>query len=252
MLPSSVIAIAQVIHRNRQRLAVKVAAGEHLDRAGRLIDEQQRIVRHRIQFDLHCPACIGDGVAHGAMHLRNAAQRVGVLHVGRVSVAGEFAAGQQFAQISRAVDLAWEGAQCVDARIESQRRAVQRLQAQAAGDVGDAAQGARPPRFERAQRRHHGRAVGERQSFFGGQRRRRQSFGRQRGGADQHCAIDLGLAHPDQHQRHVRQRRQVAAGAERAFLRDDGMHAAIEQFEQQLQRRKPHAGVPARQRVGAD
>ena len=52
--------------------------------AGRLVDKDQRVVGDGVEFDLHDPARVGDGVAHRAVHLRDAAQRVGVLHVGGI------------------------------------------------------------------------------------------------------------------------------------------------------------------------
>ena len=106
--------------------------------------------------------------------------------------------------------------------------------------------------LQRAQRAHHRGAVGQRQPFLGGQRHRLQAGPPQRLRAGQPFAAVLRLAQPDQHQRHVGQRGQIAAGAQRAFLRDARMHAAVEHVQQQLQRLDADAGMAARQRVGAD
>ena len=71
---SAVSAIGQIIEREGQRLAVKIAAGNNF------FADDQRIVGDRVQFDRENPPGLGQRVAHRAMHLRRAAQRIGVLH----------------------------------------------------------------------------------------------------------------------------------------------------------------------------
>ena len=55
----------------------------------------------------------------------------------------------------------------------------------------------------------------------------------------------------DQDQREVRQRREVAAGADRAARRHHRVHAAVQQRDQQVERLEPDAGEPLGQHVGA-
>ena len=83
----------QEIQLERQRLAVEVAAGKDL------VAEHQRIVGGRIQLDREHAARFRQRVAHGAVDLRRAAQRVGVLHAaaGDVRLA-DLAAFEQLAQ----------------------------------------------------------------------------------------------------------------------------------------------------------
>jgi hypothetical protein len=50
----------------------------------------------------------------------------------------------------------------------------------------------------------------------------------------------------------MRQRRQVAARADRTLFRNDRDHIAVQQFGQRLQRRGTDAGMAAHQRVDAD
>ena len=56
---------------------------------------------------------------------------------------------------------------------------------------------------------------------------------------------------PIEHEREVRQRREVAAGADRAAARHARMDAAVEQREQRLERLDADAGEALRQHVGA-
>ncbi len=70
-------------------------------------------------------------------------------------------------------------------------------------------------------------------------------------GHDARIVADRRVAFADQHQRQVRERREVAAGADRPAARHARVHAAVEQREQQLERRAPDAGEALRQDVGA-
>src|SRR5262249_6589837 len=73
-----------------ERGAMKISAGEHI--AG--IGKHERIVGGGPGFDFHGGARERQGVAHGAVYLRHAAQAVGVLDAG-----GRGAAG--------GIDIAW-------------------------------------------------------------------------------------------------------------------------------------------------
>ena len=64
-------------------------------------------------------------------------------------------------------------------------------------------------------------------------------------------ALEGGLALADQRQREVRERREVAAGADGAAARHMRQHAAVEALDEQLDRDRPRARVALRQRVRA-
>jgi hypothetical protein len=73
---------SEIGHRHRQhvggerhRLAVEVAARQHLAAVG----EDQRVVGHRVHLDLDFGGDLLEQVAGGAVYLRHAAQAVGVL-----------------------------------------------------------------------------------------------------------------------------------------------------------------------------
>ena len=63
--------------------------------------------------------------------------------------------------------------------------------------------------------------------------------------------LDPRLALADERQREMRERREVAGGADRAAARHDRQHAAVEQREQQLDGLDPRARVALRERVRA-
>ena len=74
---------------------------------------------------------------------------------------------------------------------------------------------------------------------------------RERVRARQQLAVEPRLALADQRQREVRERREVAARADRAAARDARQHAAVEALEQQLDGLDARARVALRERVRA-
>ena len=113
----------QVIHRERDGMAVKVAGVEH----GLVLREERGIVRDGVDLDVDDRTCMGDRRPDGAQHLRHAAQRVGVLHRAGARLAGEPAglavveapaASEQRAQARRRRQLAGMRARRVHARVE--------------------------------------------------------------------------------------------------------------------------------------
>ena len=66
------------------------------------------------------------------------------------------------------------------------------------------------------------------------------------------CALEFGLAFADQHQRHVRQRRQVARSAHAALRRHHRRDAAVQQIAKAFGHQRADAGEALGQHVGAD
>ena len=72
---------------------------------------------------------------------------------------------------------------------------------------------------------------------FGAERDRREARRAARAAAPGTCAVAVPrLALADEHEREVRERREVAARADRAAARHDRVHAAVQQREQRLER----------------
>ena len=113
---------------------MEVASGNDLARVG----EDQRIVGDGIHLALDDRDHVGDGVAERAVHLRHAADAVGVLHFVAVGVGDhDRAVLQQSPQIGRAGCLAGMGPNLLDARIERPERALGRLHRHGSSDIGD-------------------------------------------------------------------------------------------------------------------
>ena len=139
----------------------------------------------------------------------------------------------------------------MNARIEGGRRSLQCLETHRAGDVRDAGEAFRAQQSEPADRVHRLRSIQERETLLGFQYRRRQSGFVQRVQTRQPFVAVERFAFADQHQRKMRQRRQISARTDRTLFRDDWMHAAIQQFAQKLDHFKTDAAQPQRQHIGA-
>ena len=200
----------EVGHR-RDRRAVEVAA--RLDAAVR---QHDRVVDERAQLALGDRAGVLDRVAGGAVHLRGAAQRVGVLDpVVADPVAGDDrGAGEQPAQVRRAhrlADLRPHGDEVLGERAIG---AEQRLGRHRPGQVGRRHQTVEVGQGEHEHPEHPVGAVDEGQALLGPQRHRRHAGGPHRRRAPEPAAVrPAGLALADEHQRSRGQRGEVAAGA---------------------------------------
>ena len=236
-----------MVERQRQRLAVEVAAGHDVA----VLGEDERVVGHRVQLALERGLDVGQRVVDGAEHLRRAAQRVGILHAAAVGVAGDdLAAVQQRAQPRGDALRAGVRSHAGQALVERDGRALERLQRQRQRDDRDVEQAPRVADRQAAGRRHQVRAVDERQPLLGLQRHRLEARARQRRGAVQALAVELGLALADEHERDVGQRSEVARRSDRALGRHHGDDAALEHRQQQLDDLLADPRVPAPQRRG--
>ena len=70
---------------------MEIAAGD-TDGFAVLGEEDQRIVRSGIEFDLNGLASMGDGITNRTMNLRNTPQGIGILYIERIVLAEKLAA----------------------------------------------------------------------------------------------------------------------------------------------------------------
>ena len=92
--------------------------------------------------------------------------------------------------------------------------------------------------------------LSERQAFLCLELDRLEPGARQRlGSAARAGTVDRRLALPDEHERDVRQRGEVARRAEAAARRDDRMDRRVQHRHEQVDDLDPHAGEPDRQGV---
>ncbi len=134
-------------------------------------------------------------------------------------------------------------AQRMDLREERGARALERLDRERARDVRGAGQPARAHEREREHRRHELRPVDEREPLLRRQLHRLEPDPRERVRTREALAVDPGLSLAHERQRQVRERREVAGGADGAAARHDRQHAALEEREEELH------GLDARARV---
>ena len=128
----------------------------------------------------------------------------------------------------------------------------ERIERHRSGEIGGIQQ---MFQFDRARARrgeHLRRAVVQREAFLERQAQRRQARALQRFGTRDALALVERLAAAEQHDGQVRQRREIATGADGALLRHHRHHVAIEHRGQRLQRRHADARVAAHQRIDAD
>jgi hypothetical protein len=143
-------------------------------------------------------------------------------------------------------------AQRVHVLVEGAQAAGEGVQRRRRGEVGGVEQALELRAGEHAGREHLRSAVVERQAFLVRQRDRLQPRAAQGFRAGHALALVEGLAATEQHDRQVRERREVAAGADRALLRHHRHDAGIEQGGLGAQGFHADARVPAHQRVDAD
>ncbi len=178
---------------------------------------------------------VGERVARGAVHLRGAAQRVGVLHLGVVRRGGCATIGEPASRRAcwrrerglarvRAQGLQVGGEHAVGAeqRLDAHRRRRGRRRWTSAREVVAG---------EHEHAEHAVGAVDEGEALLRGQHvpaRARPRRARRR----RRCRSPCGVAHlalADEGQRAVRERREVAGAPERAVLADDRGDAGVEQ-----------------------
>ena len=230
----------EVIKGDGQGLAVKVPATEGHGGSVRL-EKKERIVRHAVELNVQNSSHVGNGVGAGAVDLRHAAQRVGILRVFAKIRPEKLRSFQQGTQLLGGLHLVRLGSDLVDPSIQGGRRSVQCFHRKSPGDVGNKGAVLGLGHGQASQSRHEGRAVGQRQTLLGGQFHGRQAHLGQGLDSRQYCSVHFGAALPNQHQRHVRERRQVATGAQRALPRHHGVHPALHHLQQQLQRLESHS-----------
>ena len=127
-------------------------------------------------------------IAHRAVHLRDAAQRVRVLHPAAVAMRfANLAAFEHLAQIRRSLHLSAVRTRFVNAFIEGRVGAFQRVAAETAQHVGGIHQRFRSQQRQRAHRQHALRAVDERDGFLRFQHQRLDLRSLQRVGAGNAC-----------------------------------------------------------------
>ena len=217
--------------------------------------EHERIVGGRIELAPDHARREVDRVEHGAVHLRHAAQRVRVLHA-RVVVAvrlADLAVGEQLAQTAPPTRPGRAGR----AHPECARRRRRACRATPRAT-------SRPRRAPRARAGAHRRARAQPiavcacvplisvSPFFRTERRpARARRRRSMSAAGPRVAAATERAFADQRQREMRERREIAARADAALLRDGRIEPGVEHRREQLDQVESRAGESLRDDVRA-
>ena len=215
--------------------------------------EDERIVRRRVELDVeHAPELI-ERIADGAVHLRDATERVRVLDLVGGAVMGllQTAVAQEVAHLGRDGDLPGMRSRQLVGRGEGDVRAEQCLDRLRGRDARGADQAIRVGQEQRGERAHHLGPVEQREPFLRLQLQRLQPGGGQGLARRQDSTAHLDLAPSDQRQGEMGERRQVAGRTEAPLLRHDRVDALFEERQQPIDQQRPAAAVPERQRVRA-
>ena len=139
----------------------------------------------------------------------------------------------------------------MDALVERGVGALQRVHGERAEHVGGVGQDVCLQSGQQSNRQHALGAIDQRDRLFGLQHQRLDASLLQRLRGGHALAAEPGFALGDQHQRQMRQRSQIAAGAHAALRRNDRMHAAVQHLAKRVDDRRTHAGEALGERVGA-
>ena len=219
----------QDVGREGHRLGVEVAAGDHVAGVG----EHQRVVRHGVGLDhaaraRRAPGCRGRRPSPAA---RSAAS-TGPAR-GRSRRATARSRCRRAARAPRAATAIWPGWPRA-AWMRASKGLIEPWIASSDSAPAISAGGEHVLGAEQAgqrQRGRHLRAVEQRQAFLRAEHEGREADARAslRRRRSRVAVGRRGLAFADQHAGQVRQRRQVARGADRALARNARQHAGIEQ-----------------------
>ena len=181
-------------------------------------------------------ACMSERAFDGAEHLRHAAHGVRVLHaIAILVIAMDLAVRQQQAEAARDFDLMRRAARFLNARVERRVAAGESVDRQRADDDGW-----RRAAFPRANSPSSASArlscvplISARPSFASSAIGSKPAALRHTS-APARRARRHRFAFADQAQRQMRERREIAGGADRAAFRNDRQHVVVEQREQRI------------------
>ena len=196
---------------------------------------------------------MGKRVTHRAMHLRDAAQRIRILHAAAVAMRiADLTLFEQTAQVRSGPDLSGMGSSLLNALVESDVGSLEGIARHRADDVGRVDQRLRIEQHEGADGEHSLCAIDERYRFFRFEHQRFDLCALQRVGAgDTRTFFVKTFALTNHCQGQVCQRRKIAARSYTALRWDPRSHTAIEHLANGIDGDGAHARVAFGKRVGA-
>ncbi|MNC43989.1 hypothetical protein D3C75_928800 [compost metagenome] len=179
---------------------MEVPAGDY----ALFIGKNQRIVCRRIHLNIKLLRDISQRIPACPVHLRHAAQRIGILYPLLPLVRHQGAAGRQIPDVAGRLLLAFMRPYGMRSRIKSIPHRQQRLAGQCRRAVRPVRQLQCIPAGQRTDRRHDLCSVNQSQPFFGLQYNRCESCLSQRLCPRQPYSPVIGLAFTDQDEHHMR------------------------------------------------
>ncbi len=250
------------VERQRDRLAVEVAAADDPPAAGRdgvltgdaAAREDERVVGRGVELDVEDAAQVVERVADRAMDLRRAAQRVGILDLVGVAVMAGLQAtvAEQMPKLGGDPDLARVRTRQLVGRRERDVGAEQGLHAHRRDDARGPRQAVRVGQQERPDRAHHLGPVEEGEALLRLEGQRLQTGLAQRDQGRHDDAAELDLAATDERERQVGERGEIARRADAALLRHDRVDPAAEEVEEAIDDQRPAAAVAEGEGVRAE
>ena len=175
------------------------------------------------------------------MNLRDAAQRVGILHLLTFQVRfANDAAFQHAAQVLRHQHLSGVGTRLVNALVEGDVGAFQRVQGESAMTSAVSARTSARSMVNSPMASIRLRAVDQRDGFLRLEHQRLDVGALHRVRRRHQLAFVVDLAFADQAERQMRKRRKVTAGAYASLRRNDRMHPAIQHFAEGVDHDRTH------------
>ncbi len=188
------------------------------------------------------------------MDLRRAAERIGVLdQVLALPMGGEDRRSfEEQPEVRGARGLTRVRPEPLESVVERRVRPERRLDRHRRDHVGRADQRGEPFGGERADREHPLGAVHEREPFLRFQRERRQAGSLERTRRGLGSGVGQDLPRPDQREREVRERREIAGGTERSLLGHGRDHVRVQHRHHQVDELGANTRVPEGEDVGAE
>ena len=148
---------------------MKISAGDYVARTALWVgDEDQRIVYRRVGFGLKYRSAVCESVADSTMHLRNAAQRISVLHSPALAMRlANLAAFEHAAQVCGGFHLSGMRAHLVNAHIERRIGSSQGVARESSQHISGIHESLCCEQCQGADRQHGLCAIDERDRLFG-------------------------------------------------------------------------------------
>ena len=233
------------IGRQRDGLGMEVATGEDLFAVG----EDERIVGDRVRLSLQRVRSVAQLIEARPHHLWLATKRVGVLYARIVLHVGtaDLALLEKRPVGGGDVALPDVPAQRVNARVEGRVAPRRRIDRECTRHQSGGEHVLARKEPHQCQRVRYLRSVEQRQPFLGRELERGDAGCGERLGGGKHPRLHADLAEAEEGEREMRERCEIARGADRTLRGHRREDACVVHYDQALDELDPHSRMPARE-----